>query len=281
MNIIDRTILKPIRLLAVEPILFLMSLYMGFVYSILYMLFVSLPIIFGQHYGWLEFTGNARGNTYLPFLALFVGCAIMVFSLLTFLASFQAKLLARTGLDNCPETRLPAMMIGGVLLPIGLFLTCWSAEYRVHWIVPCVGLAFVGAGMIGVFQASLIYVIDTYLLLAASAVAANTFLRSGMAAAFPLFTAAMFHNLGIQWAGTLLGCLACVLAPVPFVFYIWGDKIRAMSKFAESPGLDHDDLMVDMTADPATRVSASRQTTRTDEEGDRISRTISRTAGAF
>lgn len=295
MNIIERTILKPMRLLAVEPILFLMSLYMGFVYSILYMLFVSLPIIFGEHYGWMEFEGNARGNTYLPFLAMFVGCFIMVCTQLFVLEKIQAKMLERTGLEICPETRLLPMMINGFFLPIGLFLTCWSAEYRVHWIVPCVGLAFVGSGIIGIFQAGLIYVIDTYLLLAASAVSANTFLRSGMAAAFPLFTAAMFHNLGIQWAGTLLGCLAALLAPVPFVFYIWGDRIRAMSKFAAGPGLDREDLMVEMTADPASRIptsledgvgigemasrTMSRPMSRTMSRP--MSRTMSRTSGAM
>lgn len=277
MNIVERTILKPMRLLAVEPILLLISIYMGFVYSILYMLNVSIPIIFGEHYGWLELKGNARGNTYLPFLAMFSGCVIMVCAQLFILERIQAKLLARTGLEVCPETRLLPMMINGFFLPIGLFLTCWSAEYRVHFMVPFVGLAFVGSAIIGIFQAGLIYVIDTYLLLAASAVSANTFLRSGMAAAFPLFTAAMFHNLGIQWAGTLLGCLAVLLSPVPFAFYIWGDKIRSMSKFAEGPGIDRDDLMVEMTADPATRIA----TNFSGENGATPMRTLSRTAGAL
>jgi DHA1 family multidrug resistance protein-like MFS transporter len=40
----------------------------------------------------------------------------------------------------------------------------------------------------------------------------------------------MFNNLGIQWAGTLLGCLAAIMVPIPVVFYIWGHKIRGWSK---------------------------------------------------
>lgn len=67
---------------------------------------------------------------------------------------------------------------------------------------------------------------------AASAVAANSLLRSLAGAGFPLFAAQTFNNLGIQWAGTLLGCLAAVMIPIPFIFYKWGPKIRARSKFA-------------------------------------------------
>jgi hypothetical protein len=40
-------------------------------------------------------------------------------------------------------------------------------------------------------------------------------LRSVIAAGFPLFTRQMFANLGIQWAGTLLGCIAAVMIPIP------------------------------------------------------------------
>lgn len=41
----------------------------------------------------------------------------------------------------------------------------------------------------------------------ASALAINTVVRSATAAAFPLFTPACFHNLGVGWAGTLFGSL--------------------------------------------------------------------------
>ena len=67
---------------------------------------------------------------------------------------------------------------------------------------------------------------------AASAIAANTFLRSFVAAGFPLFSRQMFNNLGIQWAGTLLGCLAAVMVPIPVCFYLFGKKLRAKSKYS-------------------------------------------------
>ena len=67
---------------------------------------------------------------------------------------------------------------------------------------------------------------------AASAIAANTFLRSLAGAAFPLFANQMFNGLGVQWAATLLGCVAAVLVPIPIVFYIYGARLRARSAFA-------------------------------------------------
>lgn len=67
---------------------------------------------------------------------------------------------------------------------------------------------------------------------AASAIAANTFLRSLAGAGFPLFSLYMFQGLGVNWAGTLLGCVALVLVPIPIVFYVYGAKIREKSAFA-------------------------------------------------
>jgi len=42
----------------------------------------------------------------------------------------------------------------------------------------------------------------------------------------------MFAALGVNWAGTLLGCVAVVLIPIPVVFVIYGAKIRERSAFA-------------------------------------------------
>jgi DHA1 family multidrug resistance protein-like MFS transporter len=42
----------------------------------------------------------------------------------------------------------------------------------------------------------------------------------------------MFNNLGVQWAGTLLGCLALIMVPIPLAFIKWGPSLRKRSKFA-------------------------------------------------
>ena len=53
-----------------------------------------------------------------------------------------------------------------------------------------------------------------------------------VAAAFPLFSRQMFEHMGIQWASTLLGCVAAVLVPIPVGFYFYGKRLRMKSKFA-------------------------------------------------
>jgi MFS transporter, DHA1 family, multidrug resistance protein len=67
---------------------------------------------------------------------------------------------------------------------------------------------------------------------AASALAGHTIIRSATGAAFPLFTTQMFVNLGTNWAATVLGGIALVLAPIPFLFYKYGSRIRTKSSFA-------------------------------------------------
>lgn len=60
------------------------------------------------------------------------------------------------------------MVPGTIIIPIGLLLAGWSAQERVHWIVTDIGLAFVGAGIILVFQAIQTYIVDAFTLYAAS-----------------------------------------------------------------------------------------------------------------
>jgi DHA1 family multidrug resistance protein-like MFS transporter len=38
--------------------------------------------------------------------------------------------------------------------------------------------------------------------------------------------------MGIQWASTLLGCVAVCLVPIPVAFYFFGKRMRMKSKFA-------------------------------------------------
>jgi len=91
---------------------------------------------------------------------------------------------------------------------------------------------FIGAGFYIIFQQCVNFLIDTYGPYAASAVVANTVLRSILAASFPLVAKPMFHNLGVGPAMSILGAVACIAIPVPFLFMRYGVKLRRKSKFA-------------------------------------------------
>lgn len=96
-----------------------------------------------------------------------------------------------------------------------------------------VGTGLIGLGFTTIFQSALNYLIDTFTKYSASAVAANTFLRSAMAGAFPLFVIPMYHNIGVDWGVTIFGCISAILIPVPFMFFFWGKKIRARGDWSK------------------------------------------------
>jgi len=83
-----------------------------------------------------------------------------------------------------------------------------------------------------VLMPAIIYLIDVYLFEANSALAANTFVRSLIAAVFPLFATFMYRDMGTQWATSLLAFLCLTLVPATFFLYKYGAKIRELSKFA-------------------------------------------------
>jgi hypothetical protein len=114
----------------------------------------------------------------------------------------------------------------------GLFWFAWTNGAEIHWIVPIIASAFFACGLVLVFLSLMSYLIDSYVLYAASVLAANSVLRSLFGAAFPMFTTYMYENLGIHWASSVPAFLALACMPFPLLFWIYGAKIRARCKFA-------------------------------------------------
>lgn len=54
-----------------------------------------------------------------------------------------------------------------------------------------------------------------------------------MVAVFPFVTNPMFFRLGFAGGSSLLGGVAMLLTGVPWVLVIWGERIRARSRFAK------------------------------------------------
>lgn len=132
-----------------------------------------------------------------------------------------------------------AIIPGAILLPIGLFLTGWTARASIHWIVPDIGILIIGGGMILIFQGIQTYVIDAFTLHAASgaflpsplrermrllmmtastALAVIAFFRSIAGFTFPLFAPAMYNALGYGKGDTILACVAIGVGIPAYVF---------------------------------------------------------------
>ncbi|KAI0312949.1 hypothetical protein OF83DRAFT_1066383, partial [Amylostereum chailletii] len=76
------------------------------------------------------------------------------------------------------------------------------------------------------------YLADAYPTYAASVLAGNDLIRSSFGASFPLFAGAMYRNLGVGWASTLLALLSCSFIPIPILLLRYGERIRMLSKRA-------------------------------------------------
>ncbi|KAG7663321.1 uncharacterized protein J8A68_003153 [[Candida] subhashii] len=226
-EIVEKNIARPLKMLFTEPIIFLVSLYNAFIYGMLYMFLTAIPLIFQGNYHFM--TGVAE----LPYISMLIGVFTGGLIIIYFENRYNIA-MEKNGGRPVAEERLPPMMIGSITFVIGIFWLGWTGDYpdKIHWIVPTIGAAFVGNGLMLIFLPCMNYIIDCYLFLAASALAGNTFLRSAFGAAFPLFSEQMFVNMQIKYASTMIGCVGIAMIPVPFLFYKYGKYLRSKSKYA-------------------------------------------------
>ncbi|KIW71776.1 hypothetical protein PV04_00013 [Phialophora macrospora] len=217
-------LVRPFVMFVQEPILALVTLYMSFIYGIIYLLFEAYPISFQEQRGWNPGVGS------LPFAAFIVGIAMGTGAIAYSTRTNFARAFKKHG-KVIPEERLPPMILGAAVLPIGLFMFAWTSNPHVIWVPSVLATALLGMGCLVTFWQGINYIIDCYGFYSNSAIAINTFIRSIAGAGFPLFAPAMYHNLGVAWASSLLAFLCLAFFPVPVLFYKYGARIRQRSKF--------------------------------------------------
>ncbi|RMY82018.1 hypothetical protein D0864_08157, partial [Hortaea werneckii] len=203
----------PLSLLIYEPIVTCIAAYASFVYGVLYMTLELYPFVFRDIRHLTPVTAS------LPFLGLFVGSA-------------TRKPWYPITNQAVPEARLPPLILGGTPFVIGLFGFGWTAAAGYHWLLPTAFGAFIGAGFHVTFQQCINFLVDTYSVHAASAVAANTFLRSLFAFALPLSARPLLAQTGAGATCSILGAISCIALPIPFWFMFHSAKLREKSRFA-------------------------------------------------
>jgi len=126
-----RSIVRPMRMLAKSPICVIYALYVSVIYGYLYLLFTSISEVFIDIYA---FDQSMVG---LVFLGLGVGSlAGLVYFTMTSDRIVREKAVENGGPGYKPEDRLAPLPIGAIIMPAGFFIYGWTAQYRVHWIVP-------------------------------------------------------------------------------------------------------------------------------------------------
>ncbi|KAI1090380.1 MFS general substrate transporter [Rostrohypoxylon terebratum] len=221
---------RPFRLLATQVIVQCIALYMMYVYGLMYLMLASFPSLFTSPapsgYGMSIGIG---GLNYISLgLGFFLGAQVC--------APLQDRVYAylkqRYG-HGQPEFRVPMMVPGAVLIPVGLLIYGWTAEYKTHWIGPNIGAVLFAAGAIICFQCLQGFLVDSYQRYAASAVGAATVLRSLAGFGFPLFAPSMYDRLGYGWGNTLMALLGVAIGwPGPFLLWKYGGQLRRRSPFA-------------------------------------------------
>ncbi|EIN10549.1 multidrug resistance protein 4 [Punctularia strigosozonata HHB-11173 SS5] len=214
---------RPFILLTRSYVCLLLSMYMGLNYGIYYLMFATFPDIFEIEYG---FSTGAAGIAYL---GLGLG-----FCLATAIGGKVGNTLyhnsaAKNGGKAKPEMRLPTLIAGAIIVPIGIFWYGWSAQAKVHFMMPIIGTGIFGFGLMMTFLPIQLYLVDSFVY-AASALAAASVVRSLFGFIFPLFATQMFNALGNGGGNSLLGGLAIVLGiPFSVFLYIYGERIRSKS----------------------------------------------------
>lgn len=247
------TIFRPLKMLVVEPIVFVFSIYVSFIFAVLFGFFEAYPVIYRGVYG------MGLGVSSLPFLGIGIGLWLGSFFYMyldrTFLfpkapkgtpdLDLQSRDSKRTApyrghrdpvtnelLPVKPERFLLACKFGSIALPVALFWQAWTARPDVHWMAPVAAGVPFGFGLILIFFSVIIYFSMCYPpLFVASCLAANSLMRYVTSSVFPLFTIQMYENLKVKWASTLFALICVVMVPIPWIFERWGGKIRQKSMF--------------------------------------------------
>lgn len=222
-------IIRPFQLLLAEPVVTSFTLWSGLSFGLVFISTQSIPLVFPRNYG---FTTPQNG---LLQTSLLIGEVLGFFACLPQNAHYLRS--APRNKDNpgkpIPEARLtasiPASLFG---LCGGLFWYAFASTTTVPWPVPAAGLILVGAGIEVIVTTAVMYMTDCYGIYAASAIAALAFGENICGAFVPLATKRMYHDLGMQWGGAVLGFVALGLTAAPVILWAGGGGwVRERSRF--------------------------------------------------
>lgn len=121
-ELLTKNISRPMRILFTEPIVLLITIYMSFLYGLLYLFLTAYAIVFQDIYGFSPGVGG------LPYFGFITGEVIGFIVVVLMNPGYVRKLEANGGVP-VPEWRLPVVMAGGISFTIGKFHRHWGVYY--------------------------------------------------------------------------------------------------------------------------------------------------------
>lgn len=230
-----KSVQRPLYMLCTEHVVIVAALWAAYSLGIIYLFTQSVEQVYRKPYGW-----NAVQAGYVQ-AAIVIGEILGGGLCMSTNHWYYASAARNTEAPDTsiPEARLYPSIIGGFFGVTGrMFVYGWTAYPFIHWIAPTVGLAMVGLGTTAVIVGIADYLVDAYSKYAASALGAVGLAENISIAFLPLAATAMYTDLGLQWASSLLAFLSLVLVAMPFLVLKWGKEIRSRSPFMKEAIID-------------------------------------------
>jgi MFS family permease len=182
-------LIRPTRLLATQPIIQVVGVYMAFIYGVGFLTLATFQSV------WLEKYHETYLSASLHFVGLGIGTITATLVGLPANQKLYKRLVMRytpEGSEPTPELRLAGILLCSFVIPASLCIYGWTAEMKLHWLLPNIGAMLFWIGTTVIFMSIQLYVLDTYKTHAASASASVTFLRSLAAVGMPLGATDMY-----------------------------------------------------------------------------------------
>ncbi|KAG5775531.1 hypothetical protein H9Q73_010795 [Fusarium xylarioides] len=113
---------RPFRLLFTQPILQVIAIFLAYNFGILYIVLSTFATL------WIERYGQSEWQSGLHYFALVIGYTIAAQGGAILMDKLWGYLKGKAGDDTAPEYRVPLMLPGAILIPLGLILYGWSAS---------------------------------------------------------------------------------------------------------------------------------------------------------
>ncbi|KAL9620720.1 MAG: hypothetical protein Q9160_004733 [Pyrenula sp. 1 TL-2023] len=225
------TWIRPFRMFLTEPIVLTLSLLSGFSDALIFMFIQSFALVYKQ---W-DFDAVQIGLAFIPLL---IGYLL---AWLAFIPAIRRNINERKAKPNDEkaqyESRLWFLLYTAPCLPIGLFGFAWTTLPQTHWIGSMIFAAIVGIANYAIYMATIDYMICAYGPYSASATGGNGWSRDFLAGVLTIPATPFFTNIGgknhLEYASTILACIAFVLVIAVYVIYWKGPALRARSPFAQ------------------------------------------------
>ncbi|GAB1729499.1 hypothetical protein NU195Hw_g136t1 [Hortaea werneckii] len=225
-DVVFEALVRPMQLIVMDPAIGFTAGYVALCYGIYYSFFEAFPLVYIDRYGF------NLGQMGLTFLSIIVGVVLSIAIYYTYLYKIVEPEIRKFGL-GAPERRLLPAIPASLLMPVGLFIFGWTGSVgHVHWIVSVIGIGIFTMGVFVLMQCIFVYLPLVYPQYAASLFAGNDFARSTLAFAAVMFSRPMYIGMGVGPATSLLGGLTAACVGGILVLYLYGDKLRARSKFS-------------------------------------------------